>query len=137
VVNSLVRGHVPPQIPDQPGRSKGSSRMYSSAPILRVRVTAQGDGPATVNDAWDECRTIATADEAHFIRYMLEHQQRIQAPGVSQLTPAQTLAIARFAYPLFTFPIQVFPIDARLSHLLSRLCRFCNFSTAPLGSLLR
>jgi hypothetical protein len=44
--------------------------------LLKARVTAYGDDAATVHEAWQEYRTIVTANEAHFIRYMLEHQKR-------------------------------------------------------------
>jgi hypothetical protein len=43
---------------------------------LKAKVTAHGDDPATVHEAWQEYRTIVTANEAPFIRYMLEHQKR-------------------------------------------------------------
>jgi hypothetical protein len=43
---------------------------------LKATVTAYGDDAATVYEAWQEYRTIVTANEAHFIRYMLEHQKR-------------------------------------------------------------
>jgi hypothetical protein len=43
---------------------------------LKAAVTAYGDDAATVHEAWDHYRTIVTANEAHFIRYMLEHQKR-------------------------------------------------------------
>jgi hypothetical protein len=34
---------------------------------LKARVTRYGQDPETVHEAWEECRTIATANEAHFI----------------------------------------------------------------------
>jgi hypothetical protein len=43
---------------------------------LKATVTDYGDDAATVHEAWDDFRTIVTANEAHFIRYMLEHQKR-------------------------------------------------------------
>jgi hypothetical protein len=46
------------------------------APSPQAKVTAHGKDPATVHEVWDECRTIVTANEALFIRYMLEHQKR-------------------------------------------------------------
>jgi hypothetical protein len=43
---------------------------------LKAKVTAYGDDPATVHEAWGEHRTIVTPNEAHFIRHILEHQKR-------------------------------------------------------------
>jgi hypothetical protein len=43
---------------------------------LKAKVTVYGDDPETVHEAWEECRTVVTANEAHFIRYILEHQKR-------------------------------------------------------------
>jgi hypothetical protein len=43
---------------------------------LKAKVTAYGDDAATVHEAWDDYRTIVTANETHFICYKLEHQKR-------------------------------------------------------------
>jgi hypothetical protein len=43
---------------------------------LKATVTACGDDAANVHEARHHYRTIVTANEAHFIRYMLEHQKR-------------------------------------------------------------
>jgi hypothetical protein len=43
---------------------------------LKSKVTAFGEDPATVHEAWVEYRTIVTVNESHFVRDILEHQKR-------------------------------------------------------------
>jgi hypothetical protein len=43
---------------------------------FKAKVTSYPDDPATVHEAWDDNRTIVTANDAHFVRYILEHQKR-------------------------------------------------------------
>ncbi len=49
--------------------------MFEEFP-LKAKVTDYGEDSATVHEAWADCRTIVTVNEAHFIRYILEHQKR-------------------------------------------------------------
>ncbi len=43
---------------------------------LKAKLTSCGEDRETVHEAWDEYRTVVTANEAHFVRDMLNHQKR-------------------------------------------------------------
>ena len=43
---------------------------------FKAKVTDYDDDPATVHESWEGLRTVVTVNEADFIRYFLEHQNR-------------------------------------------------------------